>query len=512
MMTDWYLKIANKEMGPLSSQQLKAMAKQGQFGPEDLIRQAGSGPWIAAGRVRGLLSTSVMATSDSSLSTAKAVEETGEVVKSPSQAETTTVIPPKPQPAASKAAIPVGASLPSDVPPTDSVIPIALPVVTPVLAGSVASPPIVEPPVSYCATQTAASAAATLNRADAKRERQRQQKVLVVGLFGSLVLLAGVAAIVVVSTCGNSAVKSSSDKKSSSPPTTTEPQSFMATEDIDVLDSLKGIETAVLATRTAGSSKDANGWIDARTESASFGPVKVKVKAVEVGKARFTRLTETCLAVHLELSNSHETKLYQYTPWRRQAGISLIDEFDNSYAQRAVKQTRGGSIYPGKSLDETIFFRPPVAKATSLRLQLPAAAFNEDGMIRFQIPVNMIQKVEAITGTISTCNDSLPANQRESEGNETTAVGENPPQREEPHINRAFMKANQQQEPAKPAATKVSNLSSLQKEIEKLDGDDMEAEVTDFESDPEAVKKIEAMDKQTDPPASKKRNRRSRGG
>lgn len=515
-MTGWYLKIANKEVGPLSSQQLKAMAKQGQLGPEDLIRQGGEGPWIAAGRVRGLLSASVMVASEPPLPTAQSLEDTVEITKAPSQAEATTVIPPnppKPKPATPKAAIPVGAPLPGNVPSADPVVPVGLPVATPVLAGSVPRPPIVEPPVPCSSTQTVTSAAPASSPAEAKRKRQRQQRVLVFGLVGSLVVLAGVAVIVAVSTSGNPSARSSSERKSNAPPVPTEPQASVATENVDVLDSLKGIETSVLTANAARSSKNADGWIDARKESASFGPVKVKVKAVEVGKARFTRLTETCLAIHLELSNSHETKLQQYTPWRRQPGISLVDEFDNSYALRAVKQTRGGSIYPGKSFDETVFFRPPVAKSKSLRLQLPAAAFNEDGMIRFQIPVSMIQEVEVITGATTGSGDAQPHSDRhELEASETTAADKNPPEREEPHINRAIMEANQEQEPAKPATKKASNLSSLQKEIKNLDGDDMEEEVTDFESDPEALKKIEAMNQQAAPTAVKKKNRRSGGG
>ena len=53
-MDEWFCQIAGREIGPLSSQQLKAMAAQGQILPTDNVRRGTTGHWVAASRVRGL--------------------------------------------------------------------------------------------------------------------------------------------------------------------------------------------------------------------------------------------------------------------------------------------------------------------------------------------------------------------------------------------------------------------------------------------------------------------------
>ena len=53
-MDEWFCQIAGREIGPLSSHQLKAMAAQGQILPTDNVRRGTTGHWVAASRVRGL--------------------------------------------------------------------------------------------------------------------------------------------------------------------------------------------------------------------------------------------------------------------------------------------------------------------------------------------------------------------------------------------------------------------------------------------------------------------------
>jgi hypothetical protein len=55
MATDWYLKLADRELGPFTGAQLKAMAERGQIAPFDPVRRGEQGGWIAAGCVKGLL-------------------------------------------------------------------------------------------------------------------------------------------------------------------------------------------------------------------------------------------------------------------------------------------------------------------------------------------------------------------------------------------------------------------------------------------------------------------------
>lgn len=545
-MNDWYLKIANKEVGPLSSQQLKTMAKKGQLGPEDLIRQGNGGPWVAAGRVKGLLSLATSRSSGSAITplpTAKAINDTVELIKGADTAETIPIV--------SNAHRPETA-IPLELPPPSGYLSVAesaaLPLATPVpgspshpgdprrgspiptgstpsipvgvlITPTVASPPPMSTSGNALAPTPAASEA--VNSAEAKRKQQRQQRVVFLGLMGSFVILAVVAAIVIVSSSGSTSVKSAAARTNSAEPAaSTQPETLANSKDMTELDPLKIAEATLAAAAPAKRSSEGDDrWVDAHHGTVACGSVKVRVKAVEVGKVRFTRATEKCLAVHLELTNTHDTKIREFTPRSGLPGLALVDNLENKYQLRSAKR-KNDSIYPGSSLAETFFFQPPVSKAKTLRLQWPATAFGEEGAVRFEIPVTMIKQVEQVAGTSKAGDGSLTSPGQSDDGDmEEMPEGSAPAEREQPQISHAIQKAVQGRtsdiQSAKPASKRASDLSSLQKEIEKLGGGDMEEEdVADFESDPEAAKKIDAMRKQAEqtPEKNEKKNRRSRGG
>lgn len=54
MSADWYCKIGDKKHGPFNGQQLKVIVAKGQLLPEHLVRRGTEGPWVPAGRVKGL--------------------------------------------------------------------------------------------------------------------------------------------------------------------------------------------------------------------------------------------------------------------------------------------------------------------------------------------------------------------------------------------------------------------------------------------------------------------------
>ena len=54
MSADWFCKIGERKVGPLSGQQLKTIVAKGQLKPEHLVRRGGEGPWVPAGRIKGL--------------------------------------------------------------------------------------------------------------------------------------------------------------------------------------------------------------------------------------------------------------------------------------------------------------------------------------------------------------------------------------------------------------------------------------------------------------------------
>jgi hypothetical protein len=56
MADEWYCEIAGREVGPLSSQQLRTMAAKGQIWPNDRVRRGEQAPWLPAQNVKGLFS------------------------------------------------------------------------------------------------------------------------------------------------------------------------------------------------------------------------------------------------------------------------------------------------------------------------------------------------------------------------------------------------------------------------------------------------------------------------
>ncbi len=54
MSDDWFCKIEGKKVGPLTGQQLRTIVAKGKLRPEHLVRRGGEGPWVPAGRVKGL--------------------------------------------------------------------------------------------------------------------------------------------------------------------------------------------------------------------------------------------------------------------------------------------------------------------------------------------------------------------------------------------------------------------------------------------------------------------------
>jgi len=54
MSADWFCKIGEKKIGPLNGQQLKTVVAKGQLKPEHLVRRGSEGPWVPAGRIKGL--------------------------------------------------------------------------------------------------------------------------------------------------------------------------------------------------------------------------------------------------------------------------------------------------------------------------------------------------------------------------------------------------------------------------------------------------------------------------
>lgn len=55
MATSWFVRIGDREQGPLSAARLAEMASNGVFAPHDYVRRSDMEQWVPAGKVKGLV-------------------------------------------------------------------------------------------------------------------------------------------------------------------------------------------------------------------------------------------------------------------------------------------------------------------------------------------------------------------------------------------------------------------------------------------------------------------------
>jgi len=96
MANDWFIRINEVEHGPLTSERLKLLARQGKVAPETFIKQGASGAWHRASHVTGLFP---MAASRGTPATAAPLPKPSSPPTIPA-AKAGSVVPPQPQNAA----------------------------------------------------------------------------------------------------------------------------------------------------------------------------------------------------------------------------------------------------------------------------------------------------------------------------------------------------------------------------------------------------------------------------
>lgn len=153
-------------------------------------------------------------------------------------------------------------------------------------------------------------------------------------------------------------------------------------------------------------------WASARN-AVRQGDIELRVTRVLAGKVPLrsgfdegeSSSKDNLLAIHLEMVNRSQNKKLEYRSWLgRDIAFSrdyatLRDNFGNTYKRisfgfstEIVGHTESESIYPGKSLGDVLVFELPIDTAEYLRLELPAENFGGEGMLRLQIPADMIQR------------------------------------------------------------------------------------------------------------------------
>jgi hypothetical protein len=182
--------------------------------------------------------------------------------------------------------------------------------------------------------------------------------------------------------------------------------------------SLRNPMTHASARENANSETD---WVDAGTNAAQQGDVRVRLISIAVGPVDFKeapgtagskgaspkptskRQREKFLIVKLRISNAGASRLIEYAGWNHpspnpEAGLlSLRDAGGKEYSlkvfppgKEVVGQVSRASIPPTKWVDDVLVFEAPTGRVEFLRLELPGDIVGNKSNFRLQIPGRMI--------------------------------------------------------------------------------------------------------------------------
>jgi hypothetical protein len=163
-------------------------------------------------------------------------------------------------------------------------------------------------------------------------------------------------------------------------------------------------------TSSASTETGTQQWADG-TQPVRQGDIEVQVLSAHVGKAAVidiggdrTKSKEDFLIINLKITNRSATKKIEYRSWQGQDVsferdyANVTDDAGNTYRRssfgfgtRLNGNVVATSIYPGKSVEDTLAVEPPVALAKQIRIELPAKNFGGEGMLRIQIPSAFIK-------------------------------------------------------------------------------------------------------------------------
>jgi hypothetical protein len=148
-------------------------------------------------------------------------------------------------------------------------------------------------------------------------------------------------------------------------------------------------------------------WADPRKESLTAGDITVQVTEVKLTLCRLARLgnrdeasglitRKPLLRVGLRLKNNSQVRRHTLGGWNDDfggVGPVVTDEHGNRYFNdrgEYIGHLRYLRIGPDETVEGAIFFEQPVAAARRLRLEISASAWGQQGVLRFEIPREMV--------------------------------------------------------------------------------------------------------------------------
>jgi len=373
MSADWFCKIGEKKIGPLNGQQLKTIVARGQLKPDHLVRRGSEGPWVAAGRIKGLFPEGTAAAGQSEGK--KSPPATGRPVpKAAVKPGTPPTAKPSSLPTAAEAPAPPVAGLPQEF----------------TLGGH--DKHTMEMNVDNLYTDSTPPAAVSRRKVKAgqktagvkglRKDEQKKLTVLLVALIGGGLI--GVVALVWV-VFSNMNTKPNRQERPNAPV---------------VIDPIAAEEAKRAAKQSAdkkpSGQQDTENWKKASVEETVVGNVVLKVlKPLRGAPPKGAKTEETdvlIVPVNLSLQAGAKSPV-ELTSWADDAlkkKVLLRDDLGNRYElldQIASSGDDGKAIPTDKRIQVQLIFWAPVNKKLKyLHLALPPGAFHSEGpMIYYTI-------------------------------------------------------------------------------------------------------------------------------
>lgn len=160
----------------------------------------------------------------------------------------------------------------------------------------------------------------------------------------------------------------------------------------------------------AEAASDPTAWLPAN-QPARLGEVQIRIVSASVGRIRMKgtlsdgfESNDEYLKLVVEVTNQSRSRKRDFATWMgRDFSISqdyavvrdnhgnVYKRMDFGFSTRPEGQIDRESLYPGKSIQDVLVFEPLIRDIEYVRLELPAENFGGEGMIRFEIPANMIR-------------------------------------------------------------------------------------------------------------------------
>jgi hypothetical protein len=406
MSEGWFCKIGEKKVGPLSVQQLRAIVARGQLRPEHMVRRGDDGPWVPAGRVKGLFR-------DQPSDGAAAKPAQNKPVARPANLPTAQAAPNPPakeaaKPAAQAAAAPPAADLPAEF--------------TLGSAGGHHKHHVAlnVDKLHIDAAPVMVSTRKTKGIHGLKKGEQQKLNRILLGIIGGGLLVAVVAFIVAFARGPSSAT----------------PQET------------KQDEANSEETQTAKNPGQSEGKLAPKDEKWTLFPLPIHLKKIDVALLEDPPPARTAppkdssvdagkqvllltMKLNVKLLLTDKTDKIEFTGWDEgaQKNISLVDDTNKKYRllDTVIKFKEPDTISPGNPVLVQLLFEPPTKKVRYLHLALPASPLGEEGMLRFEIRGNRLPAPVADNADDTPSKSKTPAKGKVPAGKKAPAAAVKPP-------------------------------------------------------------------------------------